>query len=71
MPDEQTNVDDLHASKYAIQFFLDGNGKDNFWKENKEFREYKWKYGIGIFYTGIRSYTETIYQPKEDAEFQS
>ena len=70
LPDEQTNVDDLQASKYALQFFLDWNWKNNFWKENKEFKEYKWKYWQGIFYTGIRSYTEMLYKPKEWAEFQ-
>lgn len=44
VPDGQANVEDLQPSKYAMNFFLDGNGKDNFWKENKSFRENKSTY---------------------------
>lgn len=44
VPDGQANVEDLQPSKYAMNFFLDGNGKDNFWKENKAFRENKSTY---------------------------
>lgn len=44
VPDGQANIEDLQPSKYAMNFFLDGNGKDNFWKENKGFRENKSTY---------------------------
>ncbi len=44
VPDGQANVEDLQPSKYAMNFFLDGNGKDSFWKENKAFRENKATY---------------------------
>ena len=51
VPDGQSDVEQLQPSKYAMQFFLDGNGKDNFWKENKQMRENKWQKGSGIFFT--------------------
>lgn len=44
VPDGQANIEDLQPSKHAMNFFLDGNGKDNFWKENKGFRENKSTY---------------------------
>ena len=51
VPDGQANVEELQPAKFAMNFFLDGNGKDNFWKENKYMRENKWRYGSGIFFT--------------------
>lgn len=65
VPDWQANVEDLQASKYALQFFLDWNEKDNFWVENKDFRHNKALYGTWIFYTGIRNYKETQYEVKK------
>lgn len=71
IPDGQANVDDLQPAKYALSFFLDGNEKDNFWKENKAFRACKSTYGTGIFFTGMRSYKDLRYNIKEDVEIQS
>lgn len=70
IPDGQANVEELQPTKYAMNFFLDGNEKDNFWKENKTFRQYKWKYGTGIGFTGIRCYTDLRYNAKKGVEFQ-
>lgn len=68
VPDGQANVEDLQPSKYAMNFFLDGNGKDNFWKENKAFRENKSTYWSGIFFTGMRSYKDLRFTLKEGAD---
>ena len=65
VPDWQSNVEDLQATKYALNFFLDWNEKDNFWIENKDFRQNKALYGTGVFYTGIRSYKESQYKLKK------
>lgn len=45
IPDGQANVEELQPTKYAMVFMLDGNEKDNFWKENREFRINKSTYG--------------------------
>lgn len=71
VPDEQTDINELQPTKYAMSFYLDWVGKDNFWKENKQMRENKWKKGSGIFFTGPRNYKDLRYQVKEDAEIQS
>lgn len=71
IPDGQANVDELQPTKYAMNFFLDGNGKDNFWRENKYMRDNKWRYGSGIFFTGPRNYKDYRYQLKDGAEVQS
>lgn len=68
IPDGQADVNELQPSKHSVNFFLDGNGKDNFWKENRLFRDWKSTYGSGIWYTGIRRYSEDLYKLKEDAE---
>jgi hypothetical protein len=47
-------------------FFLDGNGKDTFWKEDRYGRDIKSTYGSKIDYTGIRSYKDFRYVQKED-----
>jgi len=66
IPDGQADVNELQPSKYALTFFLDGNEKDNFWKENRSFRGFKWKYGTGIFFTGMRSYKDLRFSLKKD-----
>jgi hypothetical protein len=66
LPDEQADIEELQPTKYALQFFLDGNEKDNFWKENRLFRSYKWHYGTGIFFTGMRSYKDIRFTIKKD-----
>ena len=71
VPDGQANVDELQPAKYALQFYLDGNDKDNFWKENRKFRYWKSKYGTGVFYTGIRAYKDYRYEVEEDVELES
>ena len=71
IPDSETNIEELYPTKYALQFFLDGNEKDNFWKENKKFRNYKAKYGTGILFTGMRLYRDLRHKVKEDVEIQS
>ncbi len=68
VPDGQTDVNELQPSKHALDFFLDGNGKDNFLKENKLIRDYKSTYGSAIGYTGIRSYRDMRMEAKEGAE---
>lgn len=68
VPDGQANVEELQPTKYAMQFFIDWNGKDNFWKENKQMRENKWQKGSGIFFTGPRNYKDVRFKVKEWAE---
>jgi len=70
IPDGQANVNELQPTKYAMNFFLDGNGKDTFWKENRYLRDNKWKYGSGIFFTGPRNYKEWQYNIKEWVEIE-
>lgn len=69
-PDWQADIEELQPSKYALQFFLDWNQKDNFWKENRQMRFNKAHYGSGIFYTWIRSYKYYTHKVKEDAQFE-
>lgn len=69
--DWQTNIDELQGDKYALQFFLDWNDKNNFWKENKDFRMNKALYWTWIFYTWLRSYKDIRFKLKEDVEIQS
>lgn len=71
LPDWQANTEELQPTKFAMQFFLDGNHKDTFWRENKHMRETKWQKGSGIFYTGIRSYRDHRFKVKEDANIET
>lgn len=71
IPDWQVDIEELQPSKYALNFFLDWNYKDNFWKENKLLRDLKSTYWSWIFYTGIRQYKDFRYVTKEDAELQN
>lgn len=71
IPDWQATAQELQPAKYALNFFLDWNNKDNFWKENKSFRSGKATYGTGIYFTGMRSYKDIRHEVKEDAELQS
>ena len=71
VPDGQTDIQQLEPSKYAMNFFLDGNGKDTFWKENKSLRERKATYGSSIFFTGPRRYRDENWKIKDDADIQS
>ena len=68
VPDGQADVEELQPAKYALNFFLDWNWKDNFWKENKRNRDLKSHYGSAIFYTWIRKYIDYRYDIKEDAD---
>ena len=70
IPDWQADIEQLQPAKYALNFFLDWNDKNNFWKENKDFRQNKATYWIWVWYTGIRSYSDYIYEVKEDVELQ-
>jgi len=65
IPDGQANIEELQPSKYALSHFLDGNEKDNFWKENRLFRDYKRTYGTGIFYCGLRNQIFFSHQLKD------
>jgi hypothetical protein len=65
VPDEQASVEELMPTKFAMQFFLDGNAKDTFWKEWKMVKEDKKTYGSGYLYTGIRSYQDWRYVQKD------
>ena len=71
VPDGQANVEDLQSTKYAMNFFIDGNDKDNFWKENRAMRDKKATYGSGIFSTNIRVFKDFRYQVKEWSEIVS
>lgn len=65
IPDWQANVEELQPAKYALSHFLDGNEKDNFWKENRLFRDYKATYGTGIFYAWLRNQLFFSHQLKD------
>lgn len=71
IPDWQADIEQLQPAKYALNFFLDWNDKNNFWKENKNFRNNKWLYWTWVRYTWIRSYSDYRFQVKEDKEIQS
>lgn len=71
IPDWQVDIEALQPAKYALQFFLDWNDKNNFWKENKTFRQQKALYGTWVRFTWIRSYKDYRFQVKEWAEIQS
>jgi len=66
-PDGQADVEALQPTKFAMSFFLDWNGKDNFWKENKQFRQNKAVYWTGVRFTWHRAYKDYRYEIKEDA----
>lgn len=68
IPDGQANVEELQPTKYAMNFYLDGNDKDNFWKENREIRGNKSTYGEAIAFTGMRAYKDLRYRLKKDVE---
>lgn len=70
VPDWQSDVNELQASKYALNFFLDWNEKENFWIENKDFRQNKALYWTWIFYTWIRSYKEIQYKLKDSVKIK-
>lgn len=70
LPDWQADVEELQPSKYALNFFLDWNSKDNFWKENKLMREVKHQYWSWIFFNWIRQYKDSRYKTKIDVELQ-
>lgn len=65
VPDEQADIEELQPSKYALNFFLDWDKKDNFWKENRYLRDIKSTYGDCIRYTWIRSYKDINHRLKE------
>ena len=71
IPDWQANVDELQPAKHSLNFFLDWNDKNNFWKENKDFRQNKCTYWTWVRYTWIRSYKDYRFNVKEDAIIQS
>ena len=60
----------LQPTKHALEFFLDWNGKENFWRENKNLRENKWRYGSGIFFLWPRNYKDLRHTIKEWAQIQ-
>lgn len=71
IPDGQADIEQLQPAKHALNFFLDWNQKNNFWKENKDFRQNKATYGTWVWYSWIRSYKDYRFKVKEDAEIQS
>lgn len=71
LPDWQADIEALQPAKYALNFFLDWNDKNNFWKENKDFRNNKALYGTWVWFTGIRSYKDYRFEVKKDVEIQS
>jgi hypothetical protein len=70
IPDGQANVEDLQPTKYAMNFFIDGNDKDNFWKENRAMRDKKATYGSWIFSTNIRVFKDFRYEIKKGVEIE-
>jgi hypothetical protein len=68
VPDGQADVQELQPTKWAMTFFLDGNLKETFWRENQLMREDKSTYGSGFFYTGIRSYKDWRFNVKKGVE---
>lgn len=71
IPDGQADVDQLQPARFAMMFFLDWNTKNNFWKENKDFRYNKATYWTWIRFTWIRSIKDYIHKLKEWAELSS
>lgn len=71
LPDWQTDIEQLQPTKYAMQFFMDWNEKDNFWIENKHFRDIRATYGSWIRYTWIRSYKDLRFEQKEGTEIEA
>ena len=71
LPEWQTNIEELQPAKYSLQYFLDWNDKDNFFKQNKSFRINKAVYWTWIYWTLLRSYKDIRYKPKEWVEIQS
>lgn len=71
VPDSEADIEELMPTKYVLQYYLDWNQKDDFWKENKDFRHNKSTYGTGLFFTGMRSYKDIRHKMKEDAVIQS
>jgi len=71
IPDWQANVEELQPAKHTLNFFLDWNDKNNFWKENKDFRQNKCTYWTWVRYAWIRSYKDYRFKVKEDAMIQS
>lgn len=71
IPDWQADIEELQPAKYTLAFYLDWNQKNNFWKENKDFRQNKATYGTWIWYTWIRSYKDYRYEIREEADIQS
>ena len=70
MPDWQTDIEQLQPAKYALMFFLDWNRKNNFWKENKRFRDLKSHYGSCIYYTWLRKSISFKFETKDDVEIE-
>ena len=70
VPDGQADVESLQPSKYSLNFFLDWNGKSNFWKENSAFRDLKAHYGSGIFSSDLKKIIDFNYELKEDADIE-
>jgi len=58
-------------SKYALAFYLDGNGRESRWRERKQFVNLTSHYGTGILNTNFRTYVEKKYKLKEDAEVET
>lgn len=65
LPDWQADVQQLQPTKFAMQYFLDWNQDENFWKENKWFRNNKSAYGTGIFCTSHRTVKDYRYELKD------
>lgn len=64
-PDGEANVDELQASKYILQHYINA---ENFHEQKKLMRFNKAIYGTAVYYTGIQYKSSDIYEIKEDKE---
>lgn len=67
----ETDINELMPSKYALAFYLDGNGRESRWRERKQFVNLTSHYGTGILNTNFRTYVEKKYKLKKDADLSS
>lgn len=55
-------MQELETAKYILSYYIE---KEERWKENRQWKMDKSKYGTGIFFTGIRMDIEIVPQYKE------
>jgi hypothetical protein len=60
----RANVQELETARYILEYYIE---KEERWRENRQRKMDKAKYGTGIYFTGIRMDIETVptYKDKE------